>query len=81
MIVISSPTGGYGTFEYSNNGGATWQVSGTFSSLAPGSYDVRIRDRAHTGCVIVLDPALVISEPAQFFCNCYHNDDNLHRSK
>jgi PKD repeat protein len=63
VISITSPTGGYGTYEYSNNGGATWQTSGTFSSLIPGSYDVRIRDRAHIGCVIILNPALVITEP------------------
>ena len=64
IITISSPSGGYGTYEYSINGGATWQVSGTFSSLAPGFYDVRIRDRAHIGCVIVLNPALQITETA-----------------
>ncbi len=63
IISITSPTGGYGTYEYSDNGGATWQVSGTFSSLIPGSYDVRIRDRAHTGCFVVLNPALVITQP------------------
>ena len=64
IITISSPAGGYGTYEYTINGGATWQVSGTFSSLAPGFYDVRIRDRAHIGCVIVLNPALEITENA-----------------
>ena len=32
--------------------------------LAPGFYDVRIRDRAHIGCVIVLNPALEITETA-----------------
>ena len=62
MILITNPTGGYGTYEYSHDGGASWQLSGTFSSLAPGSYDVRIRDRAHITCVTVL-PAAVITEP------------------
>ncbi len=63
-ITITSPTGGYGTYEYSNNGGSTWQATGTFTGLAPASYNVRIRDKAHITCVIVLDPALVITEPA-----------------
>ena len=36
IISITSPTGGYGTYEYSDNGGATWQTSGTFSSLVSG---------------------------------------------
>ena len=28
-ITVSSPTGGYGTYEYSINGGAGWQATGT----------------------------------------------------
>ena len=69
-ITITNPTGGYGTYEYSNNGGASWQTTGTFINLVPGNYDVRIRDRAHTGCVIVLDPALAITQPAVLSANC-----------
>jgi len=63
-ITISAPTGGYGTYEYSINGGGAWQGTGTFTALAPNTYDVRIRDKAHTGCVIILNPALQITEPA-----------------
>ena len=63
-ITISGATGGYGTYEYTINGGASWQASGTFNGLAPGSYNVQIRDAAHTGCIIVLNSALVITEPA-----------------
>ncbi len=65
VITITNPLGGYGTFEYSINGGTTWQLTGNFPALAPGSYDVRIRDRAHITCVVILNPALVITEPAQ----------------
>ena len=64
VITISGPTGGYGTYEYSRDGGTTWQVSGTFGSLVPGSYTMAIRDRAHTGCVIIFNPAIVITQPA-----------------
>ena len=63
-ITIMNPTGGYGTYEYSNNGGTTWQATGTFTNLIPGSYNVQIRDRAHIACVIILNPALVITQPA-----------------
>ncbi|MCA1800775.1 MAG: SprB repeat-containing protein, partial [Actinobacteria bacterium] len=63
-IVISAPTGGYGTYEYSINGGGSWQSSGTFTGLAPGTYNVRIRDAANSGCYVVLEPSLVISQPA-----------------
>ena len=63
-ITITSPMGGYGTYQYSITGGASWQATGSFTGLAPGSYNVQIRDAAQTACVIVLNPALVITEPA-----------------
>ena len=63
-ISVTSPSGGYGTYEYSNNGGAGWQATGIFTNLLPGSYNVRIRDKAHVGCFIILNPGLVITEPA-----------------
>ncbi len=65
VIDITNPTGGYGTYEYSINGGGAWQASGNFTGLAPGSYNVKIRDAAFTGCVITLDPAYIITQPAQ----------------
>jgi hypothetical protein len=63
-IIVSSPAGGYGTYEYSRDGGATWQATGNFTALAPASYNVQIRDKAHTACVVILNPALVITQPA-----------------
>lgn len=82
-IIISNPQGGYGTYEFSINGGSTWQVSGTFAGLFEGTYDVRMRDAAHTGCFVVLNPALVISQPSQLNANvsktdvsgCYGNNN------
>ncbi len=63
-ITITNPAGGYGTYEYSIDGGAHWQSTGNFTSLAPGTYNAQIRDRAHTACVVILNPGLVITEPA-----------------
>jgi gliding motility-associated-like protein len=54
-ITISAPTGGYGTYDYSIDGGANWQSSGSFTGLANASYNVFMRDAAHTGCVADLD--------------------------
>ncbi len=48
-ITITNPTGGYGTFEYSNTGGTSWQATGIFTNLLPGTYNVQIRDKAHPG--------------------------------
>ena len=64
QINITAATGGYGSYQYSINGGTSWQGTGVFTNLAPGNYDVRIRDAAHTGCVIVLNAALTITQPA-----------------
>ena len=64
-ITITNPLGGYGTYAYTINGGASWQASGIFTNLAPGTYNVRIRDAAHIACEIILDPALVITQPVQ----------------
>jgi hypothetical protein len=52
-ITVSAPSGGYGTYEYRLDAG-TWQASGSFTGLAPGTYSVQIRDAVHTACVIVL---------------------------
>ena len=62
-ITITNPLGGYGTYSYSINGGTTWQPTGTFTNLAPSSYNVQIRDAAHIGCVQTLNAALLITQP------------------
>jgi hypothetical protein len=72
-ITITNPTGGYGTYEYSIDGGANWQSSGSFTGLAPGFYNVQIRDAANTGCMIVLNAALEITEPAAISISGYFN--------
>jgi parallel beta-helix repeat protein len=72
-ITITNPSGGYGTYEYSIDGGISWQSSGNFTDLAPGIYNVQIRDEANTGCVIVLNAALEITEPAAISISGYFN--------
>ncbi|MFO7370359.1 MAG: immunoglobulin domain-containing protein [Bacteroidales bacterium] len=64
-ISITNPTGGYGTFDYSINGGADWQQTGAFNSLPAGFYNVQIRDRAHPACVKILNANYEITQPAQ----------------
>jgi gliding motility-associated-like protein len=64
-IVISAPSGGSGTYEYSRNGGTSWQSGGTFSALAPGTYNVVMRDAANPSCTRTLNAALVITQPNQ----------------
>ena len=40
------------------------RAPGSFTALGPGNYNVQIRDAAHTACVIVLNNALQITQPA-----------------
>jgi len=62
-ITISAPTGGSGTYEYSINGGTSWQPGGNFTGLSNGTYIVKMRDAACTTCMITLNNALVITRP------------------
>ena len=43
-ITVTGTTGGTGPFEYSNDNGATFQVSNIFNGLASGNYDIVVRD-------------------------------------
>jgi gliding motility-associated-like protein len=63
-IIISSPAGGYGTYEYTINGGIDWWPTGLFTALIPATYDVRIRDAENSLCSLILNPALTVS-PAE----------------
>src|SRR4030042_4551937 len=62
-ITITNSIGGYGSYEYTINGGVAWQTSNLFTGLTQGTYNVQMRDRVRTNCVLILDPALVINEP------------------
>ncbi|MCB9333933.1 MAG: SprB repeat-containing protein [Lewinellaceae bacterium] len=55
IIAITGASGGSGSYEYSIDGGANWDATTSNTGLAPGTYDVQIRDANHPGCVIDLD--------------------------
>jgi gliding motility-associated-like protein/uncharacterized repeat protein (TIGR01451 family) len=61
-ITVSAPTGGYGTYEY-RLGTGTWQSSGSFTGLAPATYNVQIRDKENPACAIFLGDQ-IITQPA-----------------
>ncbi len=64
IIDITSPSGGYGTYDYSIDGGSTWTASGSYVSTGKGTgtYAVKIRDGAHTACTQTLG-SVTITEP------------------
>lgn len=47
-ITITASGGGAASKEYSINNGTTYQASGTFSNLAPGTYTLRVRNAGST---------------------------------
>ena len=62
-ITVSNPTGGWNSYEYRLDSGS-WQASGIFTALAPGTYSVQIRDASNTSCVINLGDPVIITQPA-----------------
>lgn len=55
-----NPIGGTGPFQYSIDGGLTFQVSPTFSGLAGGTFNVKIKD---IGSACIKDTSILITEP------------------
>ena len=64
-IVVNAT--GNGLLEYSINGGSTYQSSATFSNLATGTYNLRVRLQATPSCVGAYLPGVAIS-PATGCC-------------
>jgi hypothetical protein len=63
IIDIDTYSGGYGTYQFSIDGGTTWQSGDKFENLEPGTYDVMMRDAAHTACEYTINAALTLTEP------------------
>lgn len=58
-IIRLTASGGVAAYEYSKDGGTTYQSSGTFNGLTAGTYTFRIRD--NVGCI--KDTIVTLSEP------------------
>ncbi len=63
-ITVETSAGGFGTYEYSINGGLNWQASRKFTGLAPGTYQLFVRDAAHPECISAIQPGYTILQPA-----------------
>ena len=69
----ATPTGtvavnatGSGTLEHSVDNGNNWQASGTFTGLAPGSYDIKVRLQSDPSCMAVYasNPVVIDAVPS-----------------
>lgn len=63
-ITVSSPTGGHSVYQYSIDGGTSWQNSGSYTGLPSGTYNVEMRDSLYSTCIDNINPALYLSQPA-----------------
>ncbi len=63
--ITINANGGTGVLQYSNDNGATYQATGTFSNLAPGTYNIIVEDvngcQATTSLTIVEPTAITAS--------------------
>lgn len=81
--ITVSASGGNGSFDYSNNGGSTWQANSNFQNLPAGSYNISVRDNAVPSCIVTYGSNPVsISQPAALSMavsttnvNCYGVSD------
>lgn len=59
-ITFINVSGGYGAYEYSINGGTTWQSDSIFNNLLIGSYMVMLRDSTYQSCFSIIDTVNII---------------------
>lgn len=76
-ITINNPSGGHGNYEFSINGGGSWQTSGSFTGLTAGTYNVQIRDADFPECFIDLgdqfleEPDILDADVTSTNVNCF----------
>lgn len=59
-IMVTAPIGAY---EYSIDGGATWQVATTFNGVTPGSHTILVRRITDTTCVSTSATLITLNTP------------------
>jgi len=62
-IQVETISGGFGTYEYSINGGINWQSGTKFSGLIAGTYQLYVRDAENPECITVISPDYIITQP------------------
>ena len=78
--ITLSPSGGIAPYQYSINGGATYQASATFTGLTAGAYNFLIRDVL--GCIYgfsfsLTQPATLSISALTNFATCPNNDGSI----
>lgn len=79
-ITIANPLGGSGFYLFSLDGN-NWQNSGIFNGLAPGSYQVRMRDEQAAACEMLFNTVEIdtdvklLAEVSTKDVSCWGNQD------
>ncbi len=78
-IITVTVTGGVGSYQYSINGGSTWQSSNVFN-VAAGTYTITIRDGNNcitTQAATVTEPVLLTAASANSAASCDGGNDGV----
>jgi gliding motility-associated-like protein len=78
--IVLSANGGTTPYEYSSNGGGTYQNNGSFTGLIAGTYNMRVRD--FNGClkdtvITITQPALLTAAAVAVPATCNGNDGTI----
>ena len=78
--ITLNPAGGVAPYQYSINGGATYQASSAFNGLTAGTYNFLIRDVL--GCIYgfsfsLTEPTTLSASALTNFATCPNNDGSL----
>jgi gliding motility-associated-like protein len=76
-ITINAPSGGTAPYEYSIDGGASFQVSPVFNGLPAGSYNLVVQDAnfcQQTGTATITQPSLITFNTNHTDLTCFQNN-------
>ncbi len=78
--ILLSASGGTGPYNFSNNDGASFQPSGSFTALPANTYSMRITD--FNGCrkdtvITITQPSLLTASAAAVAATCNGNDGTI----
>ena len=61
--IIVTAAGGVGSYQYSKDGGTTWQASNIFTNLVAGTYSIMVKDQATPTIDTATVSGIVITQP------------------
>jgi len=72
--IVVIPSGGSAPYQYSNDGGTTWQISNSFNGLAPGNYIIVVKDNNNCQTFYASNPVIILSNGGATITGTNHVD-------